>query len=262
MRPARGAESGPPPHPSAAAAAAPPAPAASAVAGRRMARNGESWESLKARAKGLQGELDAKLQELERLNKRLSSSSASSPGDRVATLDGQIRVVAGLREDVERGLADLAEATETLANVAATGAQAAQATRFRDTHQDLSGAFKRVVQRIDHQYQHARLLPKRQGTAAEMDSTEQGLVRERSSLNSTLSMTEEIIGQASATREMLSGQRITLAGARGKMGTVTSMLPNLSALIGRISDRQTKERIVLSVTVAGCCFFTLWYKFL
>merc|ERR1719329_762661 len=102
-----------------------------------------SWESLKAKAKALQGDLDGKLQELGRLNKRLGAS-----GGGVATLDGQIQVVVGLRDELERGLANLADASEALARVAATGSQVAQATRFRETHQDLMRDFKRVAQSI------------------------------------------------------------------------------------------------------------------
>ena len=74
------------------------------------------------------------------------------------------------------------DASESLANVAATSAQAAQAARFRETHQVWHGSsdllkrrksccmamcvafawqemlrdFKRVAQSIDQQYQHAR----------------------------------------------------------------------------------------------------------
>ncbi|CAE8603422.1 unnamed protein product, partial [Polarella glacialis] len=121
--------------------------------------DGQSWETLKTRAKGLKAELDTKMQELGRLNKRLSTATSSTPADRVAALDGQIKLVVGLREEVEQGLTHLEDASEALAGVAATSAQAAQAARFRETHQEMVRDFKRVAQSIDHQYQHARLLP-------------------------------------------------------------------------------------------------------
>ncbi|CAK9082706.1 unnamed protein product [Durusdinium trenchii] len=217
-----------------------------------------SWETLKARAKALKSELDTKMQDLGRLNKRLSSASAS-PADRVAELDGQIKLVVGLREEVEKGLSQLEEASESLANVAATSAQAAQAAQFRETQQEMLRDFKRVAQSIDHQYQHARLLPHAKAKSAD---PEDGLLRERMGLNSSLSMADEIIGQATSTRDMLMNQRSVLNSVHSRVGSLSSMFPGINTLIDKISDRQNKERVVLSITVASCCFFTIWYKFL
>merc|ERR1712048_399577 len=114
-----------------------------------------------------------------------------------------------------------------LSSVAATSAQAAQAARLRETQQELVRDFKRVAQSIDHQYQHARLLPKNRATALGngMDEAEAGLMNERNALTSSLSMADDIIGQATATRDMLTGQRSRLTDVNSKMGTITSMFP-------------------------------------
>ncbi|CAE7170078.1 GOS12 [Symbiodinium pilosum] len=220
-----------------------------------------SWESLKGRAKALKSELDTKMQDLGRLNKRLGTATASTPADRVAELDGQIKLVVSLREEVERGLSQLEDASESLANVAATSAQAAQAARFRETHQEMLRDFKRVAQSIDQQYQHARLLPHSRNNRSS-DDAEDGLMRERMGLNSSLSMADEIIGQATATRDMLMNQRSVLNSVGARVGTLSSMFPGINNLIDKISDRKNKERVVLSLTIASCCFFTIWYKFL
>lgn len=224
-----------------------------------MDRDGSSgsWESLKITAKGLKSELDTKMQELGRLNRRLCSAS------QVDALEGQIQLVVGLREEVERGLQQLEEATDALARVASTSAQSAQALRLRETHQEMARDFKRVAQSIDQQYQHARLLPRgRVAGAKASDDVEECLMRERSGLNSSISMAEEIIGQATATRDMLFGQRGVLGGVSTKMRSLESIMPGINSLIDKISDRKNKERVVLSLTVACCCFFTIWYKFL
>merc|ERR1712151_1044313 len=134
---------------------------------------------------------------------------------------------------------------------------------FRETQQEMKRDFKRVAERIEHQYQHARLLPKgRGGIGKSLDEAEEGLLRERSSLASSLSMTDEIIGQASATHQMLQGQRKVLTDANSKVGTLSSVFPGLNGLIDKISDRQNKERVVISITIASCAFFTICYKFL
>jgi chromosome segregation ATPase len=225
---------------------------------------GESWETLKTRAKSMKAELDTKMQELGRLNKNLSSitSGGTSPSERASALEGQIQLVVEKREEVERGLSQFEEASEKLAGRAATSAQAAQALRLRDTHRELASDFKRVIQSIDHQFQHARLLPKARGGTKGQDDAEEGLLRERNGLSSSLSMADEVIGMATATRESLSRQSRTLQETNSKAAGITSMFPGLNGLIGKISDRQNKERVVLSLTVASCCFFTIWYKFL
>mmetsp|Transcript_1102 Transcript_1102/g.2601 ORF Transcript_1102/g.2601 Transcript_1102/m.2601 type:complete len:234 (-) Transcript_1102:130-831(-) len=226
-----------------------------------------SWETLKGRAKCLKVELDAKMQELGQLNKRLGTAgqqSTASPGDRVATLDAQIQQVVRLRDEVERALGELADACEALSGVASTSAQAAQASRLRETQQELVRDFKRVSQSIEHQYQHARLLPggsrsQRPGTG--LDEAEDGLVREHGALDSSLRMADDIISQASSARDMLMNQNSMLRDVNSKVGNLTSMFPGVSSLIGKISDRKERERLILSGTVALCVCFTIWYKF-
>jgi len=74
-------------------------------------------------------------------------------------------------------------------------------------------------------------------------------------------MADDAISQATATRDMLVNQRHLLAGVNSKVGTLTAIFPGLTGLIDKISDRKNKERLVLSMTVALCCCFTIWYKF-
>lgn len=224
----------------------------------------ESWETLKMRAKTLKADLDTKMQELGRLNKTLGSitNGGASPSERSTALEGQIQLVVEQREKVERGLSDFEDASEALAGKAATSAQAAQAVRLRETHRELAQDFKRVIQSIDHQFQHARLLPKARGGKKSLDEAEEGLIRERNGLNSSLSMADDVIGMAMATHESLARQSKTLQETNSKAMGITAMFPGLNGLIDKISDRQNKERVVLSLTVASCCFFTIWYKFL
>lgn len=222
---------------------------------------GDSWESLKARCKSLKSGLDRNMQELGRLNGTLSSSLPGAP-DRLAVLDGQITVVAGLKDDIERGLGDFSEASDALVRVAAPGPQAAQAARFQETHQELTRDFRRVAQSIDHLYQHARLLPRGGKSKGDADDAEAGLLKEHSALDATLSMTDDVTANAAAVRDMLTNQRTALGGVAGKVGGMSSKFPGIDQLIGKISDRKTKEQLVLAFTVACCCCFTIWYKFL
>mmetsp|Transcript_85711 Transcript_85711/g.188194 ORF Transcript_85711/g.188194 Transcript_85711/m.188194 type:complete len:241 (-) Transcript_85711:43-765(-) len=226
----------------------------------------QSWESLKARAKAMKGELDNKMQELGRLHKRLSQagSKTASASDRASALEGQIQLVVGLREEVERGLGQFEDVSEAMSRMAATTMQSTQATRFRETHREMLADFKRVSLSIEHQYQHARLLPGRKSAAADHHGgdAEEGLMNERRGLNTSISMTDDLLEQASATRDMLASQRRILTEAKSKLSGLEGILPGIGNVIGKISDKKNREQVVLSFTVACCLFFTIWYKFL
>merc|ERR1719327_1408497 len=120
-----------------------------------------------------------------------------------------------------------------------TGPQTAQATRFRESHQELSRDFRRVASSINEQHQHARLLPGRSGRKDASDSAEAGLMRERTALDATLSMTDEIIQQAQASHERLQAQRGMLSSIGGKVGKISGGFSALNALVSSISDKKT-----------------------
>lgn len=204
------------------------------------------------------------MQELLRVNSKLSASSSSQDEDRTKGLEEQKGLVAGLKEDIEKGLGEFDKVNVKLTRVASTATQQAQVNRFRETSQELARDFKRVAGTIDHHYKHAKLLPKgkKLGAGGGGDSAEDNLIRERSILDSTLGMADDVIAQAGATRDMLANQRASLGGISGKVSQVASALPGVGKLIDSIGDRQTRESLVLALTVAGCCCFTIWYKFL
>jgi len=101
-----------------------------------------------------------------------------------------------------------------------------------------------------------------EGGEAGGDTEEENLIRERNMLDSTLSMTDDVLASASATRDMLANQRQSLGGIGGKVGQLGSSLPGVGQLINSISSRKTTESLVLATTVACCCCFTIWYKFM
>merc|ERR1719219_795054 len=130
-------------------------------------------------------------------------------------MSGQAEIIVGIREDVERGLAQLEETCEALGLVAATSAQSAQAARFRETQQELKRDFKRVAQTIEHQQQRSRLLPLvRNRHQNGSDDVEAALIQETNAIGASLSAADEILLQARATHENLRNQRSVLGGVQ------------------------------------------------
>jgi len=229
----------------------------------RSSTDDASWEPLRAKAKGLKAQLDSKMMELGKLAGRLdkareASSSSAAPSSAAPSM----AEVERLRNETERCLGEFKDSSEALARLAKSGSQSAQAARFKESHQELMRDFKRVAQNIEQQQQHARLISGRGSRKDASDNAEAGLLRERSALDGTNSMIDDVIGQAQATHERLVAQRGTLGGVGGKIGALSSRFPALESLISNISDKKRREQLILSFTVACCVIFSLWYKFL
>jgi len=221
-----------------------------------------SWDAQRAKAKGLKAQLDTKMLELGRLAGRMDKATASSSEATPASAAPVVAEVATLRDEIQLCLTELKDSSESLSRLAASGSQTAQATRFNESHQELTRDFKRVVQSIDQQLKHARLLPGRGARKdASRDDEEAGLMRERGSLDATLSMTDEVLASAQATHDRLVSQRGMLGAVSGKVGMLASKFPALNTLINGIHDKKKREQMVLSFTVACCTIFTCWYKF-
>lgn len=228
----------------------------------------DSWDSLKARARTLQGACDAGIQELGKMASKLNGEARAgieaSPERKLA--DSQIARVAELKEQIEADLREFGAVKDKLARAQTSPAQQAQVNRYREIHTEMSRDFRRTASSIDQYLQRRSLIGGRsregRASAGGDEDPEAQLMREGALLGNSLSMTDEVIASASATRAMLQNQNASFGGIRSKMLGVASMVPGLDRLIGNISQRQQQENMILAATTAVCLSFTLWYKFL
>mmetsp|Transcript_29124 Transcript_29124/g.70648 ORF Transcript_29124/g.70648 Transcript_29124/m.70648 type:complete len:226 (+) Transcript_29124:1-678(+) len=221
----------------------------------------DNWDALKSEAKVVNGRLESHLAELSKVNAAFSSSDSSTVGQaRLELLDSKIAVVADLRPTIEAQLSELTSLCAQLGRAATTASQRAQVTRYNAMREDLQREYKRTSENIDYHYQHARLVGKPRTSARELNSDEENLLRESKNVASSISMIDEVIGSASASRDLLSRQRTTLQGVNSKVGALTNLLPNVDELIGKIGSRKRFENVVLAITVAFCVSFCVVWK--
>jgi len=88
------------------------------------------------------------------------------------------------------------------------------------------------------------------------------LMRERASIMNSEREIDAVLGQAMATRDTLSRQRDMFGGISDKMRSVAERIPVVQELMGKIKTRKNRDKIVLGVTIGGCCFFLVWWMVL
>jgi hypothetical protein len=91
--------------------------------------------------------------------------------------------------------------------------------------------------------------------------TEQ-LLKERSSLHSSIEMTNALIGTARRAHSGLEDTREVLSGTSGRLGKVNSRFPALGEIIGQIQRSRQRDTIVLSLLVGVLMFVTFAYVLL
>ena len=74
-------------------------------------------------------------------------------------------------------------------------------------------------------------------------------------------MTDDVLGQAQATRDALGAQRQGFHDTGSKLRLISTLAPRASALIGAIGRRQKRDKMILAVVTGLCIGFILIYAF-
>jgi len=70
---------------------------------------------------------------------------------------------------------------------------------------------------------------------------------------------DDVIGQAQATRSVLSSQRTLFAEIQGKVKQLSDRFPVIRGLLGAIKRKRSKDTLILSAVIAGCTLFLILY---
>lgn len=88
--------------------------------------------------------------------------------------------------------------------------------------------------------------------------TEQ-LLREKTSLMSSLHMADEAISAAQYARSGLESQRQVFGSFTGNLAALGNQFPVIRRTIGQIRSKKHRDTIVLSSVLALLIIFTIWY---
>ncbi|CAD7924965.1 unnamed protein product [Amoebophrya sp. A120] len=131
--------------------------------------------------------------------------------------------------------------------------------RFREQYRDLVQDFKSLTRDLPAQIGKSNLLPVRERDVYAKNE-EEGLLRERGTLEQSHLLIDEALSNANANREQIGKHNEIFRDMRQKMTRINSMFPNMDSLIGKIGTRQRFESFVLLGTTAFCLLVILWYK--
>ena len=200
----------------------------------------------RTRARRLESELDSKLVQLSRLD----DASQALTDARNQTL----------MQEIERLLADLAETNDAMSREAADAPGGAatmhKLQRHREILHDLQSEFAKSKANLHAANERSQLLSSvrediREHRCAASRASD-ALLRERNAINASGRAADEILGQAAATRDQLAQQRGGFGSMSGKLKQLSSLAPQIGSLLGAISRRQKRDKIIIACVIGVC----------
>ncbi|KAJ3685705.1 hypothetical protein LUZ61_014869 [Rhynchospora tenuis] len=227
----------------------------------------DSWEELRKEARKVEGDLDVMLSSYARLAARFNPSS---PGyvDPGSPKVGSSRSWKSMEMEIQSLLEKLQDINDAMSRCAATSAPTTSVTqklaRHRDILHEFSQEFRRTKGNLNLMREHAELLSSvrddiTESMASGGMSPRVHLLRERSSIHSSISQIDEVIGQAQATRAVISSQGSLFGDVQGKVKKLGEKFPIIRGLLGAIKRKKSKDTIILSAVIAACTLFLIIY---
>ena len=177
---------------------------------------------------------------------------------------------AGVLESLLQRLTDVNAAMAGAVSGGSAGGEARSYTlaRHRDVLGEFASEFKRVRAAVLTSLDRDALLGGRAATRGSGGAAADGLsdssqmellMRERSTVHSSTSAVDDVIGAAQATAAALVSQRGIFGGIAGNLSGVGSRFGVMHDVLAAIKRKRSKDTLVLSAVVAFCVAFTLIY---
>ncbi|KAJ3175881.1 Golgi SNAP receptor complex member 1 [Geranomyces variabilis] len=255
-----------------------PSTASSATAAGAPPPITQSWESLRRQARALENDTEAKLAQYAKLSASSASTSSSyassglpAPLPQQQQQQQQVPPTAAAA-GVELELADLlARLTAVVAGMAQCldqgvgggGSNMHMLQRHRDILYEYSKEFKKTKANIKAAREHAELLGTNRDSGssykAGMTTSQDMLLNERSRIDTSHRMADEVLEAAYAARGDLNDQRSILYGAKGRVGGVIARFPLVNDLLSRIHARKQRDSLIMAGVISACACLLLWY---
>ncbi|KAI5449396.1 protein transport protein gos1 [Naganishia albida] len=240
--------------------------------------SGATWDSTRKHARALESRIEAKLtaysgvaSQIAANNGGSSRDGASSPRNRdIMSLEEEgIGGYKLMEEEIEELLDKLSSTLDSLTallnspDVPPSTSMLHAASRHRDIYDDYRREFVRTRANIEQTLQRHDLLGSirkdinayKQSLPPQTDA----LLAERSRIDSSNRMTDEILDQAYATREDFAQQRTMLTGVNSRMTGVLSSMPGINSLLSMIQSRRRRDTLILGLVTGVCVIALLGY---
>ena len=219
-----------------------------------MANN---WETLKFSVIESFKKLDYITREITRIastSARNSSESSESP----------LRdIIADLKADRAHCHTKLLGLLRDMQQIVKVGdsARSAQLARFREQLAQSDRDWNRQTSSFETELNRQILLS---GGAISANSAGNAnvMLQERGSLLQSMGMIDGSIENAQAANAMIRGQNEKLVSWTHKLGVITSQVPFINSLVGKINSKQFQERIILALVIGVCISIFIWMRIL
>uniref|UniRef100_A0A7S0NMR4 Golgi SNAP receptor complex member 1 n=1 Tax=Calcidiscus leptoporus TaxID=127549 RepID=A0A7S0NMR4_9EUKA len=230
-----------------------------------------SAADLRAEARRLENALDAKLAlfarlaggEEESLPLSVCGSSASGGSERSAS---------EVQDEIEGMLGQLHEVNDMLSRHYSSSGSATSVTtsrhvlqRHREILHDLVQEFIKIKSNFrTHEERHELLSAVRNDIREHRNSASsrsaETLLRERNAIHASDRIASDVIAQAEATKAALSSQRSVFGGVSSKLLQLSSLAPQVNALIAAVEARKLRDKLILGALLGGCISLLILYS--
>lgn len=172
-----------------------------------------------------------------------------------------------LARDIQRSLQALGDLiSEKLSPAAELSGKAQHSLlvkRWREILFDVTSDFNKTTTTLARKRDYSELLQNAssQNQNAENTSDMDHLLRERNSIQNSMSTSASIIAQASDTYSDLRQQGASLKGVGGSISRITQAVPSLNRVVESIRRKKSRDDYIVAGVIATCIVFTLWYVF-
>ncbi|KAJ3145726.1 Golgi SNAP receptor complex member 1 [Geranomyces michiganensis] len=101
--------------------------------------------------------------------------------------------------------------------------------------------------------------PPRSSYKSGVSTSQDMLLNERSRIDTSHRMADEVLEAAYAARGDLNDQRSILYGAKGRVGGVIARFPLVNDLLSRIHTRKQRDSLIMASVISVCACLLLWY---
>jgi len=233
-------------------------------------RNMEDFDNLRRAATKLERHLEDRVSRYQQLAQKINTHGKSLDSLLNSAETGSIiptEEEAALRSDIQRTLSTLSNLIQDKLAPASECSGKAQhqilVKRYREILFDLTGDFQKTSALFNRKREQLELFAgsNSQTGGGEPDEAMQHLMRERNHINNSLDASAAVINQATEIHSDLRTQGMSLRGVQGTILRITSNIPGLNRLVEHIRRRRSRDDILVSVAIAVCILFTLWYIF-
>uniref|UniRef100_A0A7S1D086 Golgi SNAP receptor complex member 1 n=1 Tax=Cyclophora tenuis TaxID=216820 RepID=A0A7S1D086_CYCTE len=229
----------------------------------------QDFDVLRREATKLERHLEERVSRYQQLSQKLAAVDGKSDSLMHSLENGtHLDEETSLRNDIQRTLSTLQDLIQTKLSPAAEQSGKSQhmlmVKRYREILFDLTSDFQKTSTQIQRKKQQFELFQGANMSGSGQDENDpamEQLLRERNHINNSLTASSSVIAQASEIHSDLKSQGMSLRGVTGTLVKITSQVPGLNRLMENIRRKKARDDLIVSIVIALCIVFTLWYIF-